>query len=64
MPKLKTRKALVKRFRITRTGKVMRRPIGQDHYLSKQTGKARRHKRGWVELAQCEAKRIKRSLRA
>ncbi|MBU1015138.1 50S ribosomal protein L35 [Patescibacteria group bacterium] len=62
MAKLKTRKALSKRFKITRTGKVLRRPIGQDHYLSKQSGKARRNKKGWKELGPSEAKTIKKAL--
>lgn len=57
---LKTRKSLKKRFRITKTGKVLRRHTGQDHYRSKKTGKQIRQKRGWVEMPQSLAKKIKK----
>ena len=63
MAKLKTRKALTKRFKVTRTGKVLRRPVGQDHYLSKQTGKKRRSRRSWVQMQDADAKKIKKLLR-
>jgi len=57
---MKTRKALVKRFKITKNGKVMRRPTGQDHYRSKKTGKQIRQRRGMVGLSKPLAKRVKR----
>ncbi len=57
---MKTRKALIKRFKITKNGKVMRRPTGQDHYRSKKTGKQIRQRRGMVALSAPLAKRIKR----
>jgi large subunit ribosomal protein L35 len=59
---MKTRKSILKRFRITKTGKVLRRITGQDHYLAKKTGKKRRLKRKWVPLSKAEAKKIKRLL--
>ena len=34
----KTKKALVKRFRVTKNGKILRRATGQNHYRSKKTG--------------------------
>ena len=57
---MKTRKSVLKRFKITRTGKILRRAIGQDHYLAKKSGKKRRQKRKWVKLSKPEAKKIKR----
>lgn len=42
----KTRKALSKRIKITGTGKVMKRPPGQNHFNSKDSGNATRAKRG------------------
>lgn len=57
---MKTRKSLTKRFRITKNGKVLRRPTGQDHYRSKKTGKQIRQKRGMVVLSAPLAKRVKR----
>ncbi|MEA3453234.1 MAG: 50S ribosomal protein L35 [Patescibacteria group bacterium] len=38
----------------------MRRATGQDHLLSKKSGKAIRSKRGWVELSKPETKKIKK----
>ena len=60
---MKTRKALAKRFRITKTGKVLRRATGQNHYRSKKTGKQIRQKRGWVVVDQSLAKRIKKNFK-
>ncbi|PIP31963.1 50S ribosomal protein L35 [bacterium (Candidatus Gribaldobacteria) CG23_combo_of_CG06-09_8_20_14_all_37_87_8] len=55
----KPKKALKKRFKITKNGKVLRRATGQDHYRSKKTGKQIRQKRGWVELSKPLSKKIK-----
>jgi len=57
---VKTRKSILKRFKITRTGKILRRAIGQDHNLAKKSGKKRRQKRKWVKLSKPEAKKIKK----
>lgn len=37
MGKGKTRKAVLKRLKITRRGKVLARRIGQNHFLAKQS---------------------------
>ncbi|MGI2904129.1 50S ribosomal protein L35 [Tolypothrix sp. VBCCA 56010] len=37
MPKLKTRKAAAKRFRVTATGKIMRRKAFKNHLLEHKT---------------------------
>ena len=58
----KTKKALVKRFKITKNGKILRRLTGQNHYRSKKTGEQRRKGRKWIELAPNEAKRLKKFL--
>ncbi len=58
----KTRKSIEKRFKITNTGKVMRRPTGQDHFRAKKTGKQIRHMRGWIEVTGPEAKMVKKAL--
>lgn len=60
--KAKTRKSISKRFKITKTGKVLRRAVGQDHNLSKQTGKKRRLLKKWVEVSPIEVKQLKKSL--
>ena len=61
---MKTSKAILKRFKITRTGKILRRPVGQDHYLAKKSGKKRRQKRKWVRLSKPETKKIKKLILA
>ena len=61
--KQKTRKALTKRFKVTKTGKVLRMPSGQDHLLSKQTGKKRRTLKKLVKVSEPEAKKIKKLLK-
>jgi large subunit ribosomal protein L35 len=45
MPKIKTHKATVKRFQITRTGKIQQRKAGQDHFNARERGKVKRAKR-------------------
>jgi len=57
---MKTRKSIAKRFKITKTGKVLRRPMGQDHCLAKKRSKKRRNARKWVEVPKSEAKKIKK----
>jgi len=60
---VKTRKFVLKRFKITKTGKVLRRPTGLDHYRAKKTGKQIRKSRKWIEVPKAEAKKIKRLLK-
>jgi len=59
---MKPRKAILKRFRITKNGKILRRQIGQDHCLAKKTGKRRRQGRKWVQVARVDVKKIRRLL--
>lgn len=59
---MKTRKSILKRFKITKTGRVLRRAVGQDHYLAKKSGKKRRQKRKWVLISKWESKKIKKLL--
>ncbi len=60
--KVKTQKSLVKRFKVTKNGKIMRRATGQDHFRSKKSGKIIRQKRKWVVLSAPETKKIKKLL--
>lgn len=59
----KTRKSIKKRFKITKTGKVLRRLTGQDHFLAKKTGKRIRAGRKWVKLHESEVKKIKKLIK-
>jgi large subunit ribosomal protein L35 len=58
----KTRKSVTKRFKMTKTGKILRKSTGLDHYLAKKSRKDIRRKRKWVELHKSEAKKIKKLL--
>jgi len=60
---MKTRKSISKRFKITKTGKILRRPRGQDHSRAKKTGDKIRKSRGWVSIADPLAKKIKRLMK-
>lgn len=62
MPKLKTPKSVVKKFRITKKKKVMRRATGQNHYNSKDTGEEGRDKRTDVRLFKADEKNVLRAL--
>ncbi len=59
MPKLKTRRSLKRRFRVTGTGKIMRTKIGKSHL---RRNKAKRTKRTYsqsIELHPADKKRMK-----
>ena len=60
---MKTRKSILKRFKITKTGKVLRRLTGLDHYRAKKPGKRIRKGRKWISVSKPEAKIIKKALR-
>ena len=47
---LKTFKALAKRVKVTKNGKVLKRKAGQDHFNSRETGKVRRNKRRDINM--------------
>ena len=59
---MKTKKSLLKRFKITKTGKILRRLSGQNHYRAKKTGEKRRKGRKWIKLSKSEIKKVKRYL--
>jgi large subunit ribosomal protein L35 len=56
----KTRKSILKRFKVTKTGKILRRPTGLNHYRMKKTGKKIRKSRKWIPVSKWEAKIIKK----
>lgn len=63
MSKLKTKKAITKRFKITGTGKFLRRATGLDHYRAKKSGEKTRQSRKWTELSPYEVKKIKKFIK-
>ena len=60
--KLKTRKAVSKRIRITGGKKIMIRTGGQDHFNSRESGKVKTNKRRDRELSRTNAVHIKRTM--
>lgn len=62
MPKMKTRKIVAKRFKITGTGKIMRRKQNSRHLRVNKSKKAIRNYRVPVEVKGKMAKKIKRML--
>jgi large subunit ribosomal protein L35 len=62
MPKLKTRKAVAKRVKITGTGKVLCHRGGKSHILTKKSSKRKRRLAKAKILRDGQAKMIKRQL--
>lgn len=56
--KLKTPKAISKRFTKTKNGKLLHRASGQDHFNSRESGTTTRRKRRDVTLAKGHAQNI------
>jgi len=59
---MKTRKSVKKRFKVTKTGKILRRQIGQDHFRAKKSGNKIRKSRKWIKVSKSEIKKIKKLL--
>ncbi|EKE16501.1 MAG: hypothetical protein ACD_11C00005G0009 [uncultured bacterium] len=62
MPKIKTKKSVSKKFRITKNGKVLRRATGQNHYNSKDSGEETRSKRKDQRLFRGDEKNVLKAL--
>jgi len=61
---MKTRKSISKRFKFTKSGKILRRQIGLNHFRAKKTGKRVRDSRKWVRVSKAEMKNIKKFLQS
>lgn len=57
--KFKTQKSVSSRFKITKTGKVLKRKAGQDHFNARETGSTTRKKRRDVTMSKTLQKNIK-----
>jgi len=62
MSKMKTNKALAKRIKVTKNGKLIRRHAGKRHLNSGMSPKRRRRLRKPASVGQGFRKRIKRAL--
>jgi len=63
MKKNKTIKSIAKRFKATKSGKVLKRKCGQDHFNAKESGNITRQKRNDINLSLVAAKNIKKLLK-
>lgn len=62
MPKMKTRKALVKKITVSKNKKVQRRSTGQNHFNAKESGNKTRGKRSDKRLFKTDEKNVLRAL--
>ncbi len=62
MPKMKTHRGAAKRFKVTGTGKVMRRKAYKSHILEKKSPARKRHLSKEAEVTGGDRDRIKRLL--
>ena len=62
MPKMKTNKQAARRFKITGTGKVMRRQAFMNHMLEKKPSTRTRRLAGETQVTGGDADRINRML--
>ena len=61
MPKMRSHRGAAKRFRVTGTGKVMRRKATGNHFLIKKSGSRKRRISGMAQVGP-EAKVVRRIL--
>ncbi len=57
---MKTHNAIAKRFKVTKTGKVLKRVAGQDHFNARESGKVTRNKRRDRAMSESYTKTIKK----
>ena len=62
MPKLKTKKAAAKRFKVTGTGKLKRNKANKSHILTKKTTKRKRSLRKAAMTDKTNEKNMKKIL--
>ncbi|GAB3487923.1 50S ribosomal protein L35 [Nocardiopsis coralliicola] len=62
MPKNKSHSGASKRFRVTGSGKIMRRRANKNHILEHKTSRRKRRLDNEVPLPSAEARRIKKLL--
>jgi len=58
MPKMKTKRCAAKRFKVTASGKIVRRKANKSHILNKKTRKRKRQLRKTTLVSKADRKRI------
>jgi large subunit ribosomal protein L35 len=64
MPKLRSNRAALKRFKVTASGRIKRYKAGKSHILTKKNRKRKRDLRTPALVAKSDERRIKRLLLA
>lgn len=62
MPKMKTHSGAAKRYKVTGTGRLVRRKSNLNHILGKKSARRKRRLSGEFELAPGDAARARRQL--
>ena len=62
MPKLKTKKALTKRVKVTKKKKMLRSKCGRRHLLSSKSRKRKRTLKRKGKVSSAQSKMVKRAL--
>ena len=62
MPKMKTHRGAAKRFKITGTGKIVRRKAGMNHILEKKPSKRTRRLKREAPVAPADARHVRKLL--
>jgi large subunit ribosomal protein L35 len=62
VPKLKTRKGLAKRVRVTRTGKLIRASSFKSHLLEHKSAKRKRNYENKQAVSKSDRKTVRRAL--
>ncbi len=60
--KLKTKKALAKRIKVTKTGKFLRKKAGKSHLLSGKTRKRKRQLRATGKVSKSHQRMVKAAM--
>jgi large subunit ribosomal protein L35 len=62
VPKLRTRKGLSDRVRVTRNGKLMRKHAWKSHLLEHKSAKRKRDFRSAEQISAADARQVRRAL--
>lgn len=62
MPKMKTHRGAKARYKVTGTGKIMRRKVNRSHILEKKAPKRKRRLAGETEITGGDRDRVRRQL--
>jgi len=62
MPKLKTKKSVIKKVKVTKRRKLLRRSTGQNHFNSKESGEKGRQKKKDHRLFKADENNVLKAL--